>query len=164
MPEKASFVEIVRSMVDEGHDLPAIVETLETLGLSRADAEKLVGIMVNKTVPHAQQSIDLLVKKKVLSEAAARQIRLERRAISSKRQKTRKWNRMFSLSDSLLREFAPGKHLAFKQRWRNLAAAREAEYEARKQLQALLLEVEGKNLPYRAEAKLKKAIELLELE
>ncbi len=164
MAKETSFVEIVRNMVDKGHDLPTIVDTLVTLGLSKADAEKLVDIMVKKSVPRAQQFIDLLVNKKVLSEEAAKQIKLERRAISSKRQKTRKWNKMFSLSDSLIREFAPGKHLAFKQRWRKLAAARETEYNARKQMQAVLLELESRKLPYRAKAKLKKAIEMLEVE
>ena len=38
MPNQTSFVEIIRDMVEEGHDLPAIVETLTTLGVKKANA------------------------------------------------------------------------------------------------------------------------------
>jgi len=162
MAKYASFVEIVREMVEQGHNLPTIVETLAALGVSKADAGKLVALMLKKSVPEAQNQIDDLLRKKIISVEAASQIRLERRAMSSKRRQERKWNQIFGISDSLIREFAPAKHLAFKQRWRRLAAAREQEHETRKEMQALLLEIKQRKLPYRAETKLERAIEMLE--
>jgi len=162
MPKQTSFVEIVEQMVEEGHDLASIVETLKTLGLSRAEAEKLVEIMEKRSVPKAQQAIDQLVRKKIISVEAAKQLRLERHALSSRRRQETRLEQAFKNGDSLIREFFPGKHLAFKQRWKKMLAARQQERETRKELQALLLELESSNLPYRAGHKLDKAIKLLE--
>jgi len=162
MPEERSFVAIVEEMVEAGHELPEIVSNLQTLGLSKKDAEKLVGIMEKKSLPKAQQSIDDLLRKKIISVEAANQLRLERRAVSSKRREETKWKQAFRLGDALTREFFPGKCLAFKQRWRKLAAARQQEAETRKELQALFFELDDRGLPYRAKKKLHKLVKLLD--
>ncbi len=162
MAKNTSFVEIVEGMVEEGHDLKTIVDNLKLFGLSKADAEKLVGIMEKKTMPKAQQAIDDLVRKKIISIEASKQIRLERRALSSKRRGELKWKETFKLGDTLIREFAPGKHLAFKQRWRKMAAARQQEAETRREMQGLFFEIDEAKLPHRAKFKLKKVLEMLD--
>jgi len=162
MPQQKSFVQIVEEMIEAGHSLQTVVDNLQACGLSKADAEKLVGIMEKKTTPKAQQKLDELVRKKIVSVEAAKQITFERRTVSGRRREQAKWKQTFKLGDELVREFAPGKHLAFKQRWRKMAAARNQEEETRKQMMALFLEFEGRMLPYRAKSKLKKLLDLLQ--
>jgi len=153
---KESFVKIVENMVDQGHDLKTIEKNLQALGLSKTDSEKLVGIMEKKSVPKTQQKIEELLRKKIISSEAAEKLKLERRVMSGRRRENEKLSSAFALGDSLMREFFPGKHLAFKQRWRKLAAARQQEEQTLKELQALFLEIEKEKMPYRARNKLER--------
>ncbi len=162
MAEEKSFVVIVEEMVEAGHDLEEVVGNLQALGLSKQDAEKLVGIMEKKSLPNAQQAIEDLLRKKIISVEAARQIKLERRAVSGRRREQDKWKKAFRMGDGLVREFAPGKHLAFKQRWRKMAAARHQEEFARKEMQALFYEMLEKGVPHRVRHNLEKVMELLD--
>lgn len=159
---KKSFVEIVEKMVDEGHDLKTVEENLQTLGLTKANAEKLVRIMEKKSVPKAHEKIKELVRKKVISTETAKQLKLERRAMSTKRRETAKQSRAFKMGDSLIREFFPGKHLSFKQRWKKLAAARQQEEEMLNGLQALFLEIEKEQMSYRTRNKLERILKELQ--
>lgn len=161
MAKERSFVEIVEEMVEEGHSLETIVSNLQAFGLSKRDSEKLVGIMEKKSLPKAQQAIDALLRKKIISVEAAKQLKLERHTMSSKRRQEAKWKETFKLGDDLVREFLPGKHLAFNQRWKKMAAARQQATESRKEMLALFLEVEKKKLPYRARHRLERVIKLL---
>ena len=159
---KKSFVEVVEKMVDEGHDLKTVEKNLQTLGLKKTDAEKLVEIMEKKSVPKVQQKIEDLVRKKIISVESAAQLKLERRAISNKRRENAKLAKVFKLGDSFVREHFPGKHLAFKQRWRKLAAAKQQEEQMLKEMQALFLEMEKGELPYRVKNKLGRILKELE--
>ncbi len=161
MAKEVSFVEIVEEMVEEGHSLETVVSNLQSFGLSRSDAEKLVGIMEKKSLPKAQQAIDDLLRKKIISVEAAKQLKLERHTMSSKRRQEAKWKETFKLGDSLVREFRPGKHLAFNQRWKKMAVAKQQLAESRKEMLALFLEFDKRELPYRARHKLEKVIKLL---
>jgi hypothetical protein len=161
MAKEVSFVEIVEEMVEEGHDLETIVGNLQAFGLSKSDSEKLVGIMEKKTVPRAQQAIDDLLRKKIISVEAAKQLKLERHVMSSKRRQESRWKESFRLGDKLIREFFPGKHLAFRQRWKKMAVAKQELAESRKEMLALFLEFDKRKLPYRAKHRLDKVIKLL---
>lgn len=162
MPKmEKSFVEIVREMVEQGHSLATIVETLSALGLGKEDAKKLVGIMDKKSLPRVRRTIDYFVKKKVISLQEARELKFSRRGLSEKRRSARKWSSVGEGVLDLLEESFPDKMPTFLQRWQRLQETRAEERELRKEIVAFLLELDDGSLSYGAKNKLKKAVELL---
>ncbi|MAG22315.1 MAG: hypothetical protein CL943_03355 [Candidatus Diapherotrites archaeon] len=63
IPKNArNFVDIVKEMVSEGESFNEVISNLQMLGLSRRDAEKLLGIVETKSSDKVEEAIQKMVK------------------------------------------------------------------------------------------------------
>jgi len=157
-PKEKTFVEIVKEMLEKGTSFNDAVSSLVLMGLNKKDAGKLVDLLQEGSEGKYTESLNYLVRKKIIAMKEAGKIEEARRIRVKKNKQLHSIKSARKKAASIMGKYSAAQRDKFEGLVIELISAIEGQYTAKRKIRALLTEFKARNIRTFDKRELDKAI------